>query len=665
MNRNPIFLSVSFIAVERAGGICREMAEPAEPSAEETSAALAATEAMENFGGDSESDPMQEEEKDEAVQNEVAAAEETTSIEPTSQESQEKLNAPAPPPLPVETDLIEQEEEVVLPPPSNEPVEGELTEESGESSHVAEEQVDDENRVPPLQTPTPPPNVEENVGREPADLEPGGTSTDGYVETPREYRIAAAEAAAAEAAAAEAAANQPIMKIPPVEPPQPTPPLTEPTEATTKTSPPVPNYFPADEVVVAEEEEVVETIPLVHSPSSKPNYFPADEVVVAEEGKKEEEELAEAEAAAAEAEAAAAEAEAEADYASAALKIQNAHRTKEAKKKVQAKRDQRNQSRAAVGIQNAARRRAAKRRVQQIREQKQSEIEMIEKVEKVVEDGEKRAQVLSSRNRAGSGGLESDEDDVDSNAPALQELEGEEEIISSLLEEEEENAATTTTATTATIAYAGQRLPTPQLVAEEGETSVLALDKYDTSNAEDLDYALDLLTSKEQLLHEKEDAEEDEYGIETPVVTPDDGAMGSGEVDDFGFDQLEEVRDEETLEMRVTGSMEASMHGRSPPPRMPRGMRTKVDIMSPARWQNGASVLIQSWYRGAYFRRKNYALLVACRRLYERSNFQNQLEQMHLEDLATHREFLFCFLFCFFCSLLLFNYTRTTPDDLT
>ena len=441
------------------------------------------------------------------------------------------------------------------------------------------------------------------------------------------------------------------MKIPPVEPPQPTPPLTEPPEATTKTPPPVPNYFPADEVVVAEEEEVVETIPLVHSPSSKPNYFPADEVVVAEEGKKEEEELATATAEAA-------AAEAEADYASAALKIQNAHRTKEAKKKVQAKRDQRNQSRAAVGIQNAARRRAAKRRVQQIREQNQSEIEMIEKVEKV-EDEEKRAQVLSSRNRAGSGGLESDEDDVDSNAPALQELEGEEEIISSLLEEEEENAATTTTA------YAGQRLPTPQLVAEDGETSVLALDKYDTSNAEDLDYALDLLTSKEQLLHEKEDAEEDEYGIETPVVTPDDGAMGSGDVDDFGFDQLEEVRDEETLEMRVTGSMEASMHGRSPPPRMPRGMRTKVDIMSPARWQNGASVLIQSWYRGAYFRRKNYALLVACRRLYERSKFQNQLEQMHLEDLATHRELLFYFLFCFFCSLLLFNYTRTTHDDLT
>ena len=628
------------------------MAEPAEPSAEETSAALAATEAMENFGGDSESDPMQEEEKDEVVEKEVAAAEETTSIEPTSQESQEKLNAPAPPPLPVKIDLIEQEEEVVLPPPSDEPVEGELTtEESGESSRVAEEQVDDENRVPPLQTPTLPTNVEENVGREPADLEPGGTSTDGYVETPREYRIAAAEAAAAEAAAAEAAANQPIMKIPPVEPPQPTPPLTEPPEATTKTPPPVPNYFPADEVVVAEEEEVVETIPLVHSPSSKPNYFPADEVVVAEEGKKEEEELATATAEAA-------AAEAEADYASAALKIQNAHRTKEAKKKVQAKRDQRKQSRAAVGIQNAARRRAAKRRVQQIREQNQSEIEMIEKVEKV-EDEEKRAQVLSSRNRAGSGGLESDEDDVDSNAPALQELEGEEEIISSLLEEEEENAATTTTA------YAGQRLPTPQLVAEDGETSVLALDKYDTSNAEDLDYALDLLTSKEQLLHEKEDAEEDEYGIETPVVTPDDGAMGSGDVDDFGFDQLEEVRDEETLEMRVTGSMEASMHGRSPPPRMPRGMRTKVDIMSPARWQNGASVLIQSWYRGAYFRRKNYALLVACRRLYERSKFQNQLEQMHLEDLATHRELLFYFLFCFFCSLLLFNYTRTTHDDLT
>ena len=119
--------------------------------------------------------------------------------------------------------------------------------------------------------------------------------------------------------------------------------------------------------------------------------------------------------------------------------------------------------------------------------------------------------------------------------------------------------------------------------------------------------------------------------METP--TPNNG----GSVDDFGFDQLVE-EEQVTKQMRDAGTLEASMHGRSPPPRMPRGMRTRVDVMSPARWQSGASVLIQSWYRGTHYRIKNYALLVACRRLYERSMFQSQLEKMHLEDLATHRE---------------------------
>ena len=43
---------------------------------------------------------------------------------------------------------------------------------------------------------------------------------------------------------------------------------------------------------------------------------------------------------------------------------------------------------------------------------------------------------------------------------------------------------------------------------------------------------------------------------------------------------------------------------------------------SPGRWQNGAAVLIQAWYRGNIYRIQNYALLVACRRLYERTHWR-------------------------------------------
>ena len=76
------------------------------------------------------------------------------------------------------------------------------------------------------------------------------------------------------------------------------------------------------------------------------------------------------------------------------------------------------------------------------------------------------------------------------------------------------------------------------------------------------------------------------------------------------------------------------MHGASPPPKMPSNMGQSPK--NRLRWQNGAAVLIQSWQRGTWYRLRNRALIVACRRLYERARSKRALECEYLETQAAH-----------------------------
>jgi hypothetical protein len=185
------------------------------------------------------------------------------------------------------------------------------------------------------------------------------------------------------------------------------------------------------------------------------------------------------------------------------------------------------------------------------------------------------------------------------------------------------------------------RLPTPQLVAMEGEDTIKPIGEYDEQTTEDLDYALDIM------LNQQNGDQSDDTPLATPSLRQTPLPVTN---DDFGFEQLDsgtpQKLKESSYAVEVEGHVNASMHGASPPPKMPRGMRYDSGrksvqqfgiIPSPGRWQNGAAVLIQAWYRGNIYRIRNYALLVACRRLYERTQWRSQLERMHEGDVATHQ----------------------------
>ena len=408
---------------------------------DDADATAAAAASMENFGGDDSEPEIEPEIEPTAPPNEEtevnAAAEQPTTIEaPTT--------TPTDDPTPTnDTKTIEQDpgnttstlpeqltpssEETTLPPPSDQPVEGELTTTTQEEDIAtltpqAETVTETETEVKTAteENPSPTPVLGTgDLGQDETEVPIEGTSTDGYVETPREFRMTAEELEAEKAAAEAALTTAPPMKFEPVEPPKSQlPPPTIKLKVTAPLSKPkpttsTPDYFPADE-----KEKESEPIPT--------DYFPADT---------EAEELAKTQAAlciqgVTRRKAATKRVEEIRQQNKAAIGIQNSVRRRAATKVVEEKRQQ---NKAAIGIQNSVRRRAAKKRVEQIRQERNKP--------------DRRDSVIS---------------DIDPDAPELEGpiLTSDHERMSG--DEDDQHPS---------------RLPTPQLRAEEGEDTIAPIGK--------------------------------------------------------------------------------------------------------------------------------------------------------------------------------------------
>ena len=404
---------------------------------DDADATAAAAASMENFGGDFEETEVTAPPNEET---EVATEQPTTIEAPTTTE-EEPTTTPTDDPTPTnDTKTIEQDpenttstlpepltpssEETTLPPPSDQPVEGELTtttkEEDiatltpqAETETVTETETEVKTATEENPSPTPVLGTGD-LGQDETEVPIEGTSTDGYVETPREFRLTAEELEAEKAAAEAALTTAPPMKFEPVEPPKSQlPPPTITLKVTAPLSKPkpttsTPDYFPADE-----KEKESEPIPT--------DYFPADT---------EAEELAKTQAAlciqgVTRRKAATKRVEEIRQQNKAAIGIQNSVRRRAATKVVEEKRQQ---NKAAIGIQNSVRRRAAKKRVEQIRQERNKR--------------DRRDSVIS---------------DIDPDAPELEGpiLTSDHERMSG--DEDDQHPS---------------RLPTPQLRAEEGEDTI-------------------------------------------------------------------------------------------------------------------------------------------------------------------------------------------------
>ena len=404
---------------------------------DDADATAAAAASMENFGGEAADDPTPPNEETEVN----AATEQPTTIEAPTTTEEEPTTTPTDDPTPTnDTKTIEQDpenttstlpepltpssEETTLPPPSDQPVEGELTtttkEEDiatltpqAETETVTETETEVKTATEENPSPTPVLGTGD-LGQDETEVPIEGTSTDGYVETPREFRMTAEELEAEKAAAEAALTTAPPMKFEPVEPPKSQlPPPTITLKVTAPLSKPkpttsTPDYFPADE-----KEKESEPIPT--------DYFPADT---------EAEELAKTQAAlciqgVTRRKAATKRVEEIRQQNKAAVGIQNSVRRRAATKVVEEKRQQ---NKAAIGIQNSVRRRAAKKRVEQIRQERNKR--------------DRRDSVIS---------------DIDPDAPELEGpiLTSDHERMSG--DEDDQHPS---------------RLPTPQLRAEEGEDTI-------------------------------------------------------------------------------------------------------------------------------------------------------------------------------------------------
>ena len=88
------------------------------------------------------------------------------------------------------------------------------------------------------------------------------------------------------------------------------------------------------------------------------------------------------------------------------------------------------------------------------------------------------------------------------------------------------------------------------------------------------------------------------------------------------------------------GMNESMLHGASPPARTPQRLVSNSPVYRKERWQNAAAVLIQSVWRGTHFRRVNKLLLVAIKKLYDKAMRENELVEMHQNEMETQiREF--------------------------
>ena len=410
---------------------------------DDADATAAAAASMENFGGEPEEPEVNAEAEPTAPPNEETevATEQPTTIEAPTTTEEEPTTTPTDDPTPTnDTKTIEQDpenttstlpeqltpssEETTLPPPSDQPVEGELTtttkEEDiatltpqAETETVTETETEVKTATEENPSPTPVLGTGD-LGQDETEVPIEGTSTDGYVETPREFRLTAEELEAEKAAAEAALTTAPPMKFEPVEPPKSQlPPPTITLKVTAPLSKPkpttsTPDYFPADE-----KEKESEPIPT--------DYFPADT---------EAEELAKTQAAlciqgVTRRKAATKRVEEIRQQNKAAIGIQNSVRRRAATKVVEEKRQQ---NKAAIGIQNSVRRRAAKKRVEQIRQERNKP--------------DRRDSVIS---------------DIDPDAPELEGpiLTSDHERMSG--DEDDQHPS---------------RLPTPQLRAEEGEDTI-------------------------------------------------------------------------------------------------------------------------------------------------------------------------------------------------
>ena len=409
---------------------------------DDADATAAAAASMENFGGEPEVNAEPTAPPNEETTEVNAATEQPTTIEAPTTTEEEPTTTPTDDPTPTnDTKTIEQDpenttstlpeqltpssEETTLPPPSDQPVEGELTTTTTKEEDIAtltpqaetETVIETETEVKTAteENPSPTPVLGTgDLGQDETEVPIEGTSTDGYVETPREFRMTAEELEAEKAAAEAALTTAPPMKFEPVEPPKSQlPPPTITLKVTAPLSKPkpttsTPDYFPADE-----KEKESEPIPT--------DYFPADT---------EAEELAKTQAAlciqgVTRRKAATKRVEEIRQQNKAAIGIQNSVRRRAATKVVEEKRQQ---NKAAIGIQNSVRRRAAKKRVEQIRQERNKP--------------DRRDSVIS---------------DIDPDAPELEGpiLTSDHERMSG--DEDDQHPS---------------RLPTPQLRAEEGEDTI-------------------------------------------------------------------------------------------------------------------------------------------------------------------------------------------------
>ena len=92
---------------------------------------------------------------------------------------------------------------------------------------------------------------------------------------------------------------------------------------------------------------------------------------------------------------------------------------------------------------------------------------------------------------------------------------------------------------------------------------IFFLGDYDNRDTEDLDYALDVMLNQNNRIDTDE----------TPLATPGP-QLEQPDQDDFGFDHLTDTPQklkDASYEIEINGHLNASMHGASPPPKMPKG----------------------------------------------------------------------------------------------
>jgi hypothetical protein len=150
----------------------------------------------------------------------------------------------------------------------------------------------------------------------------------------------------------------------------------------------------------------------------------------------------------------------------------------------------------------------------------------------------------------------------------------------------------------------------------------------DTKDSKALDIALDVLKGADD---EDVDLGVLDESVEVRVPAPVDTTY-SGEEDILTNPVAQHAK-----LVADSGMLETSLHGASPPPRTPSRMVTNSPVSMNLRWQTAACVLIQSTWRGCHFRRVNRLMLTALKRLKKRAIRENEIVQMHTEEMDEQR----------------------------